>query len=94
MSKVERDCLRVLKASAPDGSLSASVSSCRPWASALFVGHRLTIAIQAHDDSWLDGWLVGLPDTELTWPGHFAASVDVIERGANAATIELLIVES
>ncbi|MBN8813846.1 MAG: hypothetical protein J0J06_00180 [Sphingomonas sp.] len=74
--------------------MEATVKECRPWASALFVGHRLTISVAADEDSRLDDWLVTLPETELTWPGHFAASVDVIERRANAATIELLIVES
>ncbi|MEO6386053.1 MAG: hypothetical protein ABIO20_06085 [Sphingomonas sp.] len=53
----------------------------------------MAIAIEADDDAQFDEWLVALPEIELTWAGHFVASVEVIERSANAATIELLVVE-
>lgn len=92
MSRIDRNCLRVLQASAPL-PLSATVVVSRPWASALFVGHRVTIAIEADDDAKLEEWLIALPEIELTWPGHFVASAEAIARGASAATIELLAVE-
>ena len=96
MSSVDRNCLRVLRTSASNYSLllSATLTETRPWASALFVGHRLTIAVHGKNDALLDDWLIALPDIELTWAGHFVASVEVIERSANAATIELLAVEA
>lgn len=96
MSRIDRDCLRVLQTSAASHSLplSAFVEQGRAWASALFVGRRLTIAVGGDDDGRLDAWLIALPETELTWPGHFVASAEVIERGANTATIEVLVVES
>ncbi|MEO5938475.1 MAG: hypothetical protein ABIQ43_05640 [Sphingomonas sp.] len=95
MSKMDRDCTRVLQTSASSFSLllSATLTESRPWASALFVGRRMAIAIEADDDAQFDEWLVALPEIELTWAGHFVASVEVIERSANAATIELLVVE-
>lgn len=95
MSRIDRNCTRVLRASASTRSLSLSAAfiESRPWASALFVGARLKIAVQGDDDTRLDEWLAALPETELTWTGHFVASAEVIERSACAATIELLIVE-
>ena len=93
MSQVERDCLRVLRASSP-APLSAMVRKCRPWASALFVGHRLTIAVEGDDDARLDDWLIALPEAELAWPGHVVASAEVIERSANIGNIELLVIEA
>ena len=92
MSRMERDCMRVLRASAPL-PLSASVRASRPWASALFIGHRLTITVEGEDDARLDEWLMALSEAELAWPGHFVASAEVIERSACAAAIELLVVE-
>jgi len=96
MTKVERDCTRLLQTSASSYSLllSATLIENRPWASALFVGHRMKIAVQDCDDARLDDWLIALPENELTWTGHFVASAEVIERSADAATIELLVVES
>lgn len=92
MSKMDRNCLRVLRASAPL-PLSANLIASRPWASALFVGCRVAIAVSADDDAKLDEWLTALPEAELGWFGHFVASAEVTERSANAATIELLVVE-
>ena len=96
MSTSDRDCVRVLRESASGFSLllGARTIHCRPWASALFIGSRMKIAVQADDDARLDDWLIALSDVELTWSGHFVASAEVIERSANAATIELLVVES
>ncbi len=96
MSRLDRDCMRGLRTSAASYSLplSATLIENRPWASALFVGRRFKIAVQGDEDTRLDDWLIALPETELTWPGHFVASAEVIERSANAATIELLVVES
>lgn len=93
MSRVECDCLRVLRASAPL-PLSASVISSRPWASALFVGSRLTIRVEGDDDVRLDEWLIALAEVELSWPGHFVASAEIIERSDCAAIIELLVIEA
>ena len=91
MSRIEGDCLRVLRSTAPL-PLSASLRETRPWASALFVGHRLTIDVEA-DDAIFDDWLIDLHERELAWLGHFVASAEVIKRSAGAATIELLVVE-
>ena len=95
MSNVERDCARVLRASASTAALSLAIVSTvsRPWASALFVGHRLNVSLQADDHDRLDDWLIALPERELAWRGHFVASAEVITRGANAATVEFLVVE-
>jgi hypothetical protein len=54
----------------------------------------MKIAVQGDDDARLDDWLIALPEIELAWASHFVASAEVIERSANAATIELLVVES
>jgi hypothetical protein len=96
MTRVERDCTRFLQTSASSYSLllSATLIGSRPWASALFVGHRMKIAIQGDDDVRLDEWLIALPEIELAWASHFVASAEVIERDTNAAMIELLVVES
>ncbi|MBS0480018.1 MAG: hypothetical protein JSR79_12060 [Proteobacteria bacterium] len=96
MSKVERDCLRVLRASASAHSirLRATLTECRPWASVLFAGHRMNVAIAGDDDDRLDNWLIALPEIELAWRGHFVASAEVIERWARAAALELLVVEA
>ena len=96
MTRVECDCARVLRASASADALPLSITSigCRRWASALFAGYRLTMSVEAADDAHLDEWLIALPDRELTWRGHFVASAEVVERCANAATIEILVVES
>jgi hypothetical protein len=96
MTRVERDCTRHLQTSASSYSLllSATLIESRPWASALFVGHRLKIAVHGDDDARLDEWLVALPDVELAWASHFVASAEVIGRSTSVATIELLVVES
>jgi hypothetical protein len=96
MTRVERDCTRFLQTSASSYSLLLSATSIesRPWASALFVGHRMKIAVEGDDDARLDEWLIALPEIELAWSSHFVASAEVIRRSANAATIELLVVES
>jgi hypothetical protein len=95
MTRLDRRCERLLRSSAAEAgvSLTAATIMRRPWASALFVGNRLTITTQADDDSLLDEWLIRLPEIELALPAHFVASAEVVERRAGAATIELLMVE-
>lgn len=92
MSKVERDCLRILRHSAPV-PLAVTLCGSRRWASALFAGYRLTVTVKSDDDARLDEWLIALPELELAWPGHFIASAEVIGRSANIGKIELLVVE-
>ncbi len=94
MSKIDRNCLRVMATSAASYSLSLSaiVTESHAWASALFIGHRFTIAVTS-EDAGFDAWLNALPEAELAWLGHFVASAEVIERSANAATIDLVVVE-
>ena len=96
MTRIERDCVRRLQASTSAYSLSLSANSIgrRAWASALFVGFRLTFALAGDDDGKLDEWLIALPDIDLPLPGYFVASAELIQRGANSATIELLVVEA
>ena len=94
MNRIDRDCTCVLQTNASSYSLllSATLIESRPWASALFVGHRMKFAVHGDDDVRLDDWLIALPEIELALAGHFIASAEVIERSANAATIELLVV--
>lgn len=96
MTGVERGWTRVMQTSAASYSLllSATLMECRPWASALFVGNRLKIAVASDDDVTLDEWLLALPEMELPLAGHFVASAEVVERRAGAATLELLVVEA
>jgi hypothetical protein len=95
VTRIEHACARGLRTSALTCSLLLSVEwmKRRAWSSALFVGIRLAFAIAADDDDRLDAWLTALPDLELSLPGHFLADAEVIERSANAATIELLLIE-
>lgn len=95
MTRIERACTRGLRTSAATCSLSLAAEPTKrsAWSSALFAGTRLTFAIAADDDDKLDAWLIALPDLELSLPGHFVADAEVIERRANAATIELLLIE-
>ena len=95
MTRIEHACARGLRTSASTYSLLLSVewTKRRAWSSALFVGIRLTFAIAADDDDKLDAWLIALPELELSLPGHFVADAEVIERSANAATVELLLIE-
>ena len=96
MSTVDRDCTRGLQTSASSYSLSLSVEldqNARAWASALVRRARLTFAVVGDDDARLDEWLAALPEIELPLSRHFVADAEVIERSANAATIELLLVE-
>ena len=95
MTGVERDCARCLQRSALPHSLllTATIVKRRAWASTMFSGVRLTAVVTGNDDDALDGWLIALPDLDLPLPGYFAADAEVVERGANAATIELLLLE-
>lgn len=94
MTRTERACARALRISASTYSLSlaAELTKRRAWSSALFVGIRLTFAITG-DDARLDTWLIALPELDLPLPGYFVADAEVTERSANAATIELLLIE-
>jgi len=95
MTRVERDCLDAISASAVAHALdaSASLAARRNWSSALFVGTRLTVAVTATDDERLDQWLTSLAEADLPVPGHFVASAEVIARSDRAASIELLVVQ-
>lgn len=92
MTPLARESLRLLRLLAAELGLDAVGQ--RPWASALFTGTRLTIAVKGNDDAWLDEWLIALPELDLPLPGYFVADAEVIERSANAATIELLLIEA
>jgi hypothetical protein len=96
MMRTDRRCEQLLQSSAAGAGLSLTATTIRrrPWASALFVGNRLTIAVAGDDDSLLDEWLIALPGIELVLSGHFVASAEVVERRGNAAIIELLVVEA
>lgn len=96
MRCVERQVLRELARTTELSELSAGfeVTARRPWASSLFVGTRFTIACAVDDDAdAFDWWLAELPELEILLSGHFVASAEVIERGAERAMIELLVVE-
>jgi len=53
----------------------------------------MRIALTSDDDGRFDEWLAVLPEIELPLCDHFVADAEVIERSANAATIELLLIE-
>jgi hypothetical protein len=74
-------------------TITIDLARQRPWASALFVGERLTIAVSGDDDARLDAWLIALPDMEMVLRRRFVASAEVIERRAHAATVDVLVVE-
>ncbi|MDB5677238.1 hypothetical protein [Sphingomonas bacterium] len=95
MTPLMRVGVRLLRRLAAERSLNVTIDVLgeRPWASALFVGTRLTIAVESADDERLDEWLIALPDMDLPLSGHFVASAELVERRANAATIELLLIE-
>lgn len=86
-------CLLRLSASAHGCILTATEIKRRSWASALFKGVRLTFVVTATDDDALDEWLIELAELEVPLADHFVADADVVERSANAATIELLLLE-
>ncbi len=73
-------------------TLTATVIARRRWASALFEGVRLTIETTAPERNF-DAWLAALPEAELPLRGHFVADVELIERQATTAIIELLVLE-
>lgn len=96
MSALERDVVRFLRRSAGerDIALSATVTRERDWASALFIGTRLTVELAADDDRDIfDQWLADLPDAEMPLRGHFVADAEVTARRAGSATVELLAIE-
>lgn len=82
-----------LAASAPL-SIRATVVRRRPWASALFTGARWTITVAAEDDAALDEWLATVPELDLPLRRRFVADAELVERSANAATLEMLVVDS
>lgn len=92
MSRLERDCVRLLQASAPM-PLTARVTSSRDWASSLFVGTRLTFDVAAAESEAFDTWLARLSEIELPLRGHFVADAEVTARSAGSATVEILVIE-
>lgn len=89
-----RDCLAALAASAGALVVSATVVRQRPWASALFVGERLRVMMASDDDDALDAWLATLPDADLPLRHGFVANVEVVERSANRAALDILLIDS
>ena len=94
MSMLERACVRQLQAAGADLAVTARVTASRDWASALFIGMRLTLELAVDDDCDLfEQWLADLPDRELALPGHFVADAEVTGRSAGSATVEILAIE-
>ena len=93
--RVERDVVRVLlrDARAHDLPCEADVVARRDWASALFEGARLTIAITGPGGEAFDRWLTLLPEADLPLTGHFVADAGLIAHPEPArAVIELLVI--
>jgi hypothetical protein len=95
VSDAERNLLRLIRTSAAAAALSldAAVTKRRDWASALFVGARLTIELAAEEAASFDAWLAALPETELPMRRRFVADADIVERRDGAAIVEFLVVE-
>ncbi|MBN8808504.1 MAG: hypothetical protein J0I47_09790 [Sphingomonas sp.] len=93
MSGREAECLRALVRSAAPLAVSASAVRRRRWASALFVGERLTVGVAAADDQALDAWLASLPEADLPMRSGFVASAEVTARDAGRATLDLLVID-
>lgn len=93
VSTRDKECLRALGRSAAPLVVTSSVIRQRPWASALFAGERLTVAVAAQDGERLDAWLAALPDAELAVRGGFIASAEVTARAAGRATLDLLVID-
>jgi hypothetical protein len=74
-------------------SLSATVTGSRNWASALFTGVRLTIELTAEDGEPFEHWLAALPEAEFPMRRRFVADVELVERRAGAAVVEMLVIE-
>lgn len=74
---------RALLRSASAAGLSVALDTLRahPWASATFVGNRLSVVLVTPRAPALGRWLADLPLAELALPGHLVASlaVDTIE---------------
>ena len=49
----------------------------RPWASATFVGTRVSLVMVAPRSPALHGWVAALAEAELPMPGHLLASLAV-----------------
>jgi hypothetical protein len=79
--------LRALRASAAlhgcDFELAASIN--RRWASATFVGGRHELTITHGADAAAIQWLAGLPEAELSLPGHLVADLEVAATESDAA---------
>ncbi|WP_375398658.1 hypothetical protein [uncultured Sphingomonas sp.] len=74
--------------------LNARMIRSRDWASTLFVGVRLTVALTADDIQGLDSWLQGIGKADLPLHRRFVADVEIIERpDPGHAVIELLVVD-
>ena len=95
MNDIERTVTRLIANTkhAKALSLSATVTGSRNWASALFTGVRLTIELTAEDGEPFEHWLAALPEAEFPMRRRFVADVELVERRAGAAVVEMLVIE-
>lgn len=86
---------RALVASAAPFGVSVALAAVheRPWASATFVGVRLTIDLAIAGGEPAD-WLATLAEADLPIPGHLVADLVVTAAGAATATLEMLLLET
>jgi len=86
---------RTLTASAAMHGIALHVRDIREraWASATFVGARLTIAL-AITGADPAAWLAALPGQDLPVPGYLVADLVVIDATDVSATLELLLLEA
>lgn len=57
-------------ASAADLTIAIDEVEMQPWASATFVGARVTLVVAGLDTAALERWIAGLPDAEFA-PGRY-----------------------
>lgn len=93
MSGRDAECLRALCRSAQPLVLGTTIVRRRNWATSLFVGERLTVAVAAEDDDPLGAWLATLSEADLPIRGGFVASIEVRARERCRATLDLLLVD-
>ncbi|MEH3159352.1 MAG: hypothetical protein PGN08_10765 [Sphingomonas taxi] len=64
----------------------------RPWSSATFTGHRLTILVTVAGAASA-AWLAALPEEDLPVPGRIVADLAVRDHG-DATLLEVLLLEA
>lgn len=64
----------------------------RPWSSATFTGHRLTILVTVAGAA-AAAWLAALPEEDLPVPGRLVADLAVCDQG-EATLLEVLLLEA